>query len=211
MPILTPDVTVDIENIPEGQPCIESRYDSMINAPHVSKLAKKAEADGFDGIYVSDMDFCGVEATREVVDIPIIGGFEPSAYTAMLLAQRFSIITIVDSVVDMQREHTKTFGITENLASIRVVHMSVTATHNHEEAIEKVFIESCKAIEEDGARAIILGCTGFAGIAQAVQKRLAEEEKRIPVMDPNCTAVSYLILLIRNNLSQSRLTYFRQS
>ena len=211
--VLESDVTVDVENIPQGRRCIESRYDSIINAPYVAELAKKSEADGFDGIFVSDMDFCGVEAIREIVSIPVIGGFRASAYTAMMLGQKFSIITVLDSVFDMQQEHTRTFCIAENLASIRVVNLPVIALvdGHKEEAIEKVFSESINAIERDGARAIILGCTGFVGVAQAVQSRLAKAGKGVPVIDPNCLAVSYLTLLIRNKLSQSRLTYFFQS
>ncbi|NEP03801.1 MAG: racemase [Okeania sp. SIO2G4] len=210
-PVLTPDMTVDVENISEGTRSIESRYDSEINAPYVIAQAVKAERDGFDGIFVSDMDYCGVETAREVIDIPIVGGFRPSAYTAMMLAQRFSIITIVNSVVAMQREHIRKFGISPNFASIRSVHLPVLSLHDKQVALEKIYAESVKAIDEDGANAIIFGCTGFLNVADAVAQRLAEVGRGVPVVDPNRVAISFLELLIRNKLSQSRLTYYKQN
>lgn len=206
-PVLTPDVSIDVENITEGTESIQNRYDNMVNALQVAKLAKKTEAEGFDGVFVSDMDYCGVEAAREIVNIPVIGGFRASAYTAMMLAPRFSIITILESVADMQRAHTHTFGFANALASVRSVDIPVLSLDHKEPSVEKVFAESLKAVEEDAARAIILGCTGFIGVAQQVQKRLEEAGKKIPVIDPNCAAISYLILLIRNNLLQSRMAY----
>jgi len=208
-PVISPDVTVDVVSLKQGNICIEGRYDLSVNAPYVIEIALHAEKDGYDGIVVSDMDMCGVEAAREVLDIPIIGGFRACAYTAMMIAQRFSIITVLDSVVALQTEHVRAFGITENFASIRSVDMGVTDLTNTELAVERVFDQSLKAVEEDGAQAIILGCTCFVGVAAEVAGLLKEAGKPAPVLDPNCTAVSYMELLVRNNLSQSRLTYYK--
>jgi Asp/Glu/hydantoin racemase len=107
----------------------------------------------------------------------------------------------------MQRDHTHTFSFAHALASARSVDIPVLSLDHTGPAVEKVFAESLKAVEEDAARAIILGCTGFIGVAQQVQNRLEEAGKKIPVIDPNCAAVSYLILLIRNKLIQSRMAY----
>jgi len=208
--VVAPDVKIDIKNITKGSPFIQSRYDLARNAPHVVKLAQKAEKDGYDGLFVTDMDMCGVEPAREVVNIPILGGFRANAYTAMMLSQKFSIITILDSVKDLQIDHTRDFGIVNNFASIRVVNIPVGKLSDKKITIEKVYKESLKCIEEDGADSIILGCTGFVGIAKPVQKLLKKAGKQAPVLDPNQTSISYLELLVRNNLMQSRLTYVYQ-
>ena len=44
-----------------------------------------------------------VEAAREVIDIPIIGGFPTSVFTALGLCQRFGILTILPSTLAMQQ------------------------------------------------------------------------------------------------------------
>ena len=202
------DLEITVDNIKGGHTSIESRWDRMTNAPYVVDLVIDAEKQGFGGVFVSDFDFCGVESAREVVNIPVIGGFRASAYTAMMLSERFSIITIMNSVVDMQRSHTRLFGIEPNFASIIPINLTVHELTQRDIVIEKVYESSIKAIEEDGADSIILGCTGFMHIADGVAKKLFDKYGfNIPVIDPNKAAVSYLYMLIRNQLYQSRLTY----
>lgn len=208
--VLTPEMEVDIEPIKQGTPYIESRVDLATNAPHVIELAKKSEKEGYQGIFVSDMDMCGVEAAREAISIPIIGGFRASAYNAMMLAQRFSIIT-VDNVKDLQDEHIRAFGISENLASIRTLDIQVPNLEDpaqHDAILRDLAKESLIAVEQQGAGAIMFGCTGFTDFAQELSDLLREETGLyIPVMDPNCCAITYLSMLVTNNLSQSQVTY----
>lgn len=207
-PVLNDNISIDVENISKGTSSIQSRFDRTTNAPHVVALAKQAESDGFDGIFVSDMDYCGVEEIREVVNIPVVCAFRASAFTAMMLSNRFSIITILESVADMQRDHTHTFGINSSLASVRVVNIPVHSLNkDHTNIVNEVYNESLKAIQQDEARSIILGCTGFIGVAKKVQEALKKNGYDIPVIDPNCAAISHLLLLIQNQLYQSRLTY----
>lgn len=209
--VAAPDMTFDVEHLPAGTPVIESRLHLAINAPHVAEAARRAERDGFDGIFINDMDMCGLGAAREVVDIPVVGGYQPSAFTAMMIAERFSIVTVVDSVVAMQREHAKTFGISQNLASVRAVDIPVGALIDEQTAIDRVYEASLDAVRKDGAHAIILGCTSFIGVAAEVTRRLALAGAPAPVIDPNHAAVGYLELLIRNKKAQSRMSYVKMS
>lgn len=206
--VVPPDFEVDITNITQGNDCIQNRYNLAENAIPVVTLAKKTELEGYEGIFVTDFDMCGVEAAREVVDIPVIGGFRSSAFTAMMLSEKFSIITILGSTVAMQLEHIKTFGLSENFASIRAIDCPVSELEDQDKVRELVFAKAVKAIEEDGAQSFILGCTGFIGIAEKVSKKLTDKYNGfIPVIDPNMAALSYLVLLVRNRLSQSRRCY----
>ncbi len=206
MQVCPPDFDIDIEAISDGSSYIESRYDLAQNAPHVIELAQQVERQGYDGIFVTDMDMCGVEACREVIDIPIIGGFRASSYSAMMLGQQFSIIT-VENVKDLQDEHVRAFGTNLNLASIRPLDQRVPDLSNPK-IIKAVEQEAYLAVTEDGADAIIFGCTGFIDVAAPVSDHLHQKlGKYIPVIDPNHAAISYLELLIRNRLSQSRSTY----
>lgn len=209
-PALEPGVTVDIEPISAGTGYIESRVDLATNAPHVIELAKQAEQDGYEGVFVTDMDMCGVEAARQVVSIPIIGGFRASAYTAMMLAQKFSILTVSD-VMALQVEHTRTFGIADNFASIHPLDIRVpnlADPKEHEKILEDLTKLALQAIQYHGAQAIMFGCTGFVHFAEPLSQRLQKEiGQYVPVMDPNCCAIMYLTLLVKNRLSQSQLTY----
>lgn len=206
--VAAPDVFIEVDNIKQGNTSIESRWDRMINAPHVVNMVVQAEKDGFDGVFVSDFDYCGVEEAREVVNIPVIGGFRPSAYTAMMLSEQFAIITILQSTVDMQRSHTRLFGIEPNFAAIIPINLPVHELAQKEKVIEKTYQCAVEAIDQHGADSILLGCTGFMHIARPVADKLYQHYGiNIPVIDPNHAAVGYLVLLIRNRQWQSRLTY----
>lgn len=209
-PILTPDVQLDVTNISGGIPHIESQTDFTINSPYVIELARQSQAEGYQGIFVSDFDFCGVEPSRENVSIPVIGGFRPSALTAISLSEKVGLITIVESVVPMQEEHFRNFGILNNLACILPTNIPVIGLgSNPTHTIQRVYELSIQAIEEYGAQSIILGCTGFIGVAQPVAEALySKYQSYIPVLDPNRVGMSYLINLVRNGLAQSQRTYF---
>jgi len=89
--VLPSNVALDVVNIKGGSESIECRYNLMENEPFVLDEVRQAEKDGIDGIFVSDMDFCGVEVAREITNIPIIGGFRPNSLTAMALGQNLQL------------------------------------------------------------------------------------------------------------------------
>jgi len=206
--VIPPDFELDVKNISSGTPSIENRCCIVENSLAVLQLARKTEQEGYDGIFVTDFDYCGVEACREAVSIPVIGGFRASAFTAMMLSKRFAIVTVLESVVAMQLEHVNSFGIEDNFVGIHPIKCPVNELKDINVVRKKVFEQSLKAIRLEGAESIILGCTGFIDIADAVSDMLTEEiGSYVPVIDPNKVAVGYLAMLVRSGLYQSRLSY----
>jgi Asp/Glu/hydantoin racemase len=205
-------VQVEIRNITEGHPDIESRTNWLQNGMPVVELAQSIANDGFDGIWLTDFDMCGVEAAREVIDIPIIGGFPASAFAALMLSQRFSIITILQSTLAMQRGHPQTYGIQDTFASIRAIDCPVAQLDNVDVVVVRTFEAALKAIKDDGAQAILLGCTGFVDVASRVSTLLGEAlGAYVPVIDPNQAGFSFLVSLVRMKVRPSRLTYSKVS
>jgi Asp/Glu/hydantoin racemase len=207
--VTPPDIHVDIKNIgPGGHDCIENRWDLARNVPGVVKLAAEAERDGYNGIFVTDFDMCGVEACREVVDIPVLGAFVPCAFTALSLSQRFSIVTVLGSTAGMQFDHIRNYGLTEGFASIRAVNLSVAELSDIQKVIAAVYETGLKAIQQDHAQSLLLGCTGFVGVAGPVQTALERTLSAfVPVIDPNQAAFGFLLSLLRAQLRPSRLCY----
>jgi Asp/Glu/hydantoin racemase len=211
-PVVPADVHVEIRNIASGHPDIENRTNWLQNGMPVVELAQAIEKDGFDGIWLTDFDMCGVEAAREVIDIPIIGGFPASAFAALMLSQRFSIVTILQSTVAMQRAHPQTYGIADTFASIRAIDCPVAQLDNVDVVVMRTFEAALKAIKEDGAQSILLGCTGFVDVASRVSALLGDElGVYVPVIDPNQAGFSFLVSLVRMQVRASRLTYSKVS
>ena len=213
IPILDQDTVLDIVCLPsEATSSIECRIDRNINSPLVVELALNAKAQGYEGIFVTDMDMCGVDLCREALNIPIVGGFRPSVFTALMLAEKFSIITILDQVVSMQRGHVHHFGLTENFVSFRVADIPVSMLlENHPYCVEALVDQSIKAIECDGAESIVFGCTGIMELTDKVKQALMHKGYDIPVIDPNRVAMSQLQLMVKNRLSQSKKTFMTPS
>ena len=207
-PVLPGDVEVEVRNLHRGSPCIQNRLNLTENALAVVQTARAIEQEGFDGIWLSDFDMCGVEAAREAIDIPIIGGFPTSAFSAMSLSQRFSIITIEQSTLAMQRGHVAEYGLSESFASIRSINCPVDQLSNLDVVIPKTFDAALQAVRLDGAQSILLGCTGFVGVAARVAELLEESLGcYVPVLDPNQCGFSFLLSLVRMKLRPSRLCY----
>lgn len=193
---------IDIENIRQGSPFIENKYHSALNAPHVVELVKRAEAEGFDGVYVCDMDMCGVDAARTQVRIPVQGGFSTSIPQAVSFG-RFSILSITSEVAEMQREYAHRFGGANNLVSIRHTHLHVHDLSRPELVFEEMYGAAIKAIDDDGACALVFGCSGFFDMAQRITERLARERDGfyIPIVDPNRAAILALEMQVKCRLS----------
>ncbi|MDV6277188.1 aspartate/glutamate racemase family protein [Rhodococcus erythropolis] len=56
-----------------------------------------------DGVFITCFVDPRVQAAREIVDAPVVGGFEPSFLTAMSLGDRVGVVTILPNVVPMLR------------------------------------------------------------------------------------------------------------
>lgn len=210
-PYLAPDVELHVQSIQDGLPHIASRWDLQVNGVHVARLVYETR-DVYDGFFISDFDEAGVEAAREVVQVPVIGGFVPQCMAAMTLASTYSILAPEDSLVSLDISHPRTLGAVGAMASVRSLGMTVAELADFEATVEAVVAESRQAIEEDGALSIILGCTAMIGVAAEASARLRQPSDGsrsldVPVLDPNICGITYLQALVRAGLSQCRRSY----
>jgi allantoin racemase len=188
-----------------GPASIEGEYDEALAAPAV--LDQCRNAVDCAGVFVNCFGDPGVRAARELLDIPVVGGFEPAMLLAMGLADRISIVTVLKNVIPMIRANIIKAGIVERVASVRVVNIPVLELGDFEKLIEAIYAQSKEAIEQDGAEAIVLGCTGMAGAAEAIREKLLDNGYDVPVIDPTLAAVKLLEVYGQMGLKPSRLTY----
>lgn len=207
-PVTPPDVHVDIRHIRDGNPCVENRVDWQENGMAVVRLACELADRGYHGLWVADFDMCGVEAAREVVDIPIVGGFSPAVFTALGLSGRFSILTLSQGTRSMQRSHARAHGVDGALASIRQLNCSIDDLSHTEQVVNKALEQALRAVNEDGAEAIVLGHTGLIQVARRISGLLEGIlGVYVPVIDPNQAGFGFLLTLARMGLRPARLTY----
>ena len=202
---LCPGTDVEFVSIEKGPTSVECRYDEMLAIPEIVKRIREAESDGCDAAVVNGFVDLGVRVGRELVDIPVLGPGESSMLIASSLCDRFSIVTMVRSFVPLVERNAMECGMTDKLASIRVIEVPVLELRKDLDSTVSILAnEGRKAVEEDGAQAVILGCTGMTGMADKVSERSG-----ITVIDPLPAAVKMAETLVGLGLTQSRLAYMR--
>ncbi|PLR76714.1 hydrogenase expression protein HupH [Bacillus sp. V3-13] len=198
---------VGVTSLDYGPASVESEYDEALCVPNFLEKAKEAEEEGYDGVVSDCFGDPGVKPAREILDIPVVGACESSMLFASSLAKSFSVVTVLPNVVPMIENISKTLGVNGNLASVRYVNIPVLEVHDKDRLKKELYEEMIKAIEQDGAHALVLGCTGFMGVAAELQERLKQNGYDVPVIDPVFAATRLLESLIAMGVKQSRLTY----
>jgi allantoin racemase len=167
------DTEITVVSLEKGPASIESAYDEEIAAPWILEKVKEAEEKKFDAVIIDCMGDPALDAARELVSIPVIGPAQASMSLASMLGERFSVVTVLRNVVPLFWRLARKYGLESRLSSVRYIEIPVLEIEKEKIDVEtKLINESKKAIEEDGADVIILGCTGFIGLARKIQETL---------------------------------------
>ena len=164
---------------------------------------KQAEADGADGVFITCFGDPAVPVARELVDIPVVGGFEPAVSTALNLGERFSVVTVLENVVPMISGLATRMGIASRVASVEVIDTPTLELHDSG-ALRKSLLKASYRALSSGADVRVLGCTGMLGVASALQARLESGQMRVPVVDPTGSALGMLLTMHSMGLKPSR-------
>ncbi|MQA02430.1 MAG: hydrogenase expression protein HupH [Streptosporangiales bacterium] len=204
---IPPDVELEVRSVEYGVESIESEYDEVLCSPPILEQIEAAAADGTDGVFVSCFADPGVAAARERVDVPVVGGFEPSVLTALSLGDRVGIVTVLPNVVPTIRAAIRRHGLAERCASVRVVDIPVLGLTDRAEMLNRLHDQARAAVDAGEVDVIVLGCTGMSGAAAELQDRLPASGPAVPVLDPTGAAIGWLLHLARLGVSSSRTTY----
>ena len=132
-------VAVEVASLPSGPASIESAYDEVLAGPPILEAVQRAAAGGADCIFIDCFGDPAVPAAREIVDIPVMGGFEPAVAMALMLGRRFSILTVLDNVRPLISGLTERMGVQQRLASIEVIDTPVLELHDAAAMTEELF------------------------------------------------------------------------
>ena len=201
----SPNFSVDVSICKTGPPSIESYFDEYMSVPDTLRFAVRGEKEDYNALIIGCYGDPGLDAAREVVSIPVVGPGESSMLLACSLGDQFSILTVTDSVKKSMKKYAQRMGISERLASVRAIGIPVTEIGKRaKDAKHALAEEAKKAIREDGADVLILGCMseGFLGVAEEMTR-----EMKIPVLNPVSVSLKTAELLISCGLAHSRLAY----
>ncbi len=202
--VKAPNTEVVLEFVKGGVESIENNYDEQLSQFFIIQSMETAEREGFDAVTVLCAGDPAISAVRDALNIPVIGIFESAVYLACLLGRKFSVVTVLDDAVPVLEEKIVALGLERRCASVRSVNIPVLDLEKeHERMIEALSSESLRAINEDRADTIVLGCAGMSEAAKAVARRVG-----VPVIDPVVAGIKMMELVHGLGLSHSRKAYF---
>ncbi|MDF0603210.1 aspartate/glutamate racemase family protein [Psychromarinibacter sp. C21-152] len=182
----------------KGPASVESAVDEVLAAPGVVDAAIRAEQDGADALVIDCMLDPGIEAAREAVSIPVIGCGE-AGIAAAAEHGRFSVVTVLQRQAPLFRSLARRHGLAADLASVRGIGVPVLELdRDKESAILASIREARAALEEDGADAIVFGCTGMLGFGAGVSRAL----DGAPVIDPLPYAVRLAAAVVKGEVQR---------
>lgn len=190
-----------------GVDTIEGIQEDIVAALGVIEQIHIAEKSGNppDAYIICCFGDPGLDAALEITDRPVIGIAQAAMYMAALVAPRFSIVTDPPRCIVAQHHLAGKYGMSGHLASVRCTPLTIL---DYELYPERGAIELAKAseraVKEDSAEAICLGCAGMVKFTQELEEKLG-----VPVFDGVTAAVTLAEGLVRLGKKTSKILSYQ--
>jgi allantoin racemase len=185
-------------NPESGPPSIEGYFDEVFAIPGL--IAEMRRAGPVDATIIACFDDTGLDAARSLSLAPVIGIGEAAFHMASLVAGKFSVVTTLSRSVPAIEHNLVRYGLAARCARVRAADVAVLELERPgSPARGRISREIDRAIEEDGAEAIVLGCAGMADLAAELGR-----EHGLPVVDGVAAAVKLAESLVGLGLSTSK-------
>ncbi|MQW85876.1 aspartate/glutamate racemase family protein [Sinorhizobium saheli] len=179
----SPATEIVAVNPKDGPPSIEGYFDEVFVIPGI--LAEMTKAGPVDAYVIACFDDTGLDAARCATEAPVIGIGEAAFHLATLVAGRFSVVTTLARSIPAIEHNLSKYGLASRCAKVRASDVAVLDLElAGSDARRKVSAEIARAVSEDRAEAIVLGCAGMADLAHALSL-----EHGVPVLDGVACAV----------------------
>jgi allantoin racemase len=182
-----PDAEPTVVHLDEGPTDLEYHYYEHLNLHQTLEWVRHAEKERYDAAVIACFYDPGLREARELVSIPVIAPAEACMHLAATLGHRFSIIVGRRKWIPKMEDNVRMYGLESKLASFRSVDYTVEMMGADPQGLkEAILVASRRAIEEDGAEVIVLGCTMESGFMRELSDALGT-----PVLDPVIVAWKY--------------------
>ena len=183
-----------------GAESCEGNFESYFAA--LAVMNEVVAYDGpFDAVVQAGFGEHGREGLQELLDVPVVDITEAAGHVASLLGHRYSVVTTLDRAVPLIEDRLLLAGLDRRCASVRSSGLSVLELEEDPERAVKVIVaEAQRAVQDDKAEVICLGCGGMAGLDEAVHAATG-----VPVVDGVSAAVQLAESLVALGLSTSKV------
>lgn len=199
-----PDVELHMECLVENHIEIDSALDAALAAPEIIKMAVRAESEGYDAVVLYCFSDPAVDACREIVSIPVVGGGQASCLLAPLVGRQAGLL-----LADTARYAEKQLFVAQcgvdpaRIAAIGGIEArGVDLWAEREHVLDLLTEAGIELLAAGKVQVLLLGCLSFLGLAHPLSERLG-----VPVVDPAVAPVALAECLVRQGLKTSRRAY----
>src|SRR5262245_24145391 len=201
--VLRPATHLDMFVADSGVPYVESSLELYLSEVAVARKVVEVASMGYDAVVGSAFLDNGLDAARELVDIPVVGPAKTTLYMAATLANRFAVITAAGDLPRHVFTCAKVLGVADRLVAVPALSCAAADfLHGEDQAVAMIAATGKRLVEEQGAEAIVLGCGATTGLASRMARDLG-----VPVLDPGLVAAKYAEMLVALGLSQSKRAF----
>jgi allantoin racemase len=185
-----------------------SQTTALTVAPLIAEAARKAEADGFDAVVPFGTLDVGVELSRSLVRIPVVGAGQSMLHLGAQLSGRMGIVSYGDKSIPFMRKNLRAWGVYDYVGSIRAINISLVDATKEKEELRTRFLQVARCLlNEDGCELIVpMGVTMVP-----VQYSAADfsSELGVPVLDAVASSIQTAEMMVRMGVSHSIKSYPR--
>lgn len=183
---------------------LNSALDVVLAAPEIVQLAADGQNAGFDAVVLYCFSDPVIDACREALRIPVIGGAQASCLAALNVCRSFGVILADEARLPEKKLFLRTLGVSpERIGQIAAVNLNgISPWADRETTFKKLLACGQKMMRDTHTEAIVLGCLSFLGLAEPLSRVLG-----IPVIDPAVAAVTTAESIVRQRLFTSKVSY----
>ena len=196
-----PGVIVDAVCPSVGAAAIESHTDEIAAAAAVVELiaADRDGTDPADAYVIACFGDPGLDAARELVDVPVVGIAEAAMHLAAVSGRHFGVVTTLSRTLGRAHDLVSRYGMERACVSLAATGIPVLDLEGTDSpAVETIARYSADAAA-GGADVIVLGCAGMADLCVELTARVG-----IPVVDGVAAAVGMASGMVRMGLGTSK-------
>jgi len=159
------------------------------NTPElVVERALRAQEEGADACIVDCFYEAGLEESRAVLKIPIVGAGEAAMLFAYGLRTPFAVLTSDKEGLSVVPEHARRYGFDSRLHSVVSVDLPwQEIPERPEEALRKMEEEALRL--DSSVQTVVVGCTDLAEMSRSLQDNLMAKNRNIKVVNPIAAAI----------------------
>jgi len=178
-----------------GARIVGTRAENAI-AAHAMIDLMASHSDGCDAALIAVSYDTALDASRQLLPIPVVGMTEAALLTACMLGGRVGIVTFGPPSLPMYQELVAHYGLPSRVAGWGVIESPAAFQPGETTELDRLLVaEAKRLVEQDGAESVILSGAVMAGVPRRLQAQVP-----VPLVDGVVCGVRQAELLARMKL-----------